>query len=83
MLGELKKELGIKTRTPGVFHTFIAEKLSCKLNGTNIMTRKEARTILYCHSISLQMQERFLKEMENYGLIKIIDKQNIELLKSE
>ncbi len=83
MLGEIKKELGIKTRTPGIFHKFIAEKIKLKLNGNTTIKRKDIRTLLYCHAISIQMQERFLKEMENYGLIKIIDKQNIQILKTE
>ena len=82
MLGNIKKELGIKTRTAGVFHKFIAEKLIEKVDDTNILRHKEVRTLLYCHAVPIQMQERFLKELEGYGLIKILDKQNVEVLKS-
>lgn len=80
MLANIKKELGLKTRTPGVFHKFIVEKLKEKIDGTNILKHKEVRTLLYCHAVPIQMQERFLKELECYGLIKILDKQNIEVL---
>ena len=83
MLENIKRELGIKTRTPGVFHKFIAEKLKEKCDGTNILKHKEVRTLLYCHAVHLQMQERFLKELENCGLIKILDKQNIEVLQQK
>ena len=82
MLSNIKKELGLKTRTPGVFHKFIAEKLIEKVDHTNVLRHKEVRTLLYCHAVPIQMQERFLKELEGYGLIKIIDKQNIEIKKS-
>ena len=83
MLSNIRKELGLKTRSPGIFHKFIAEKLIEKVDDTNIMRHREVRTLLYCHTIPIQMQERFLKELEGYGLIKILDKQNIEVLNNK
>lgn len=64
----------------GVFHTFIAYKLKdrCKPY-SNILKRKEAKEILRIHNIPASIYEKFLKEMEEFKLIKIRDKQNIEI----
>ena len=86
MLKSLKKELGIKTRTPGAFHTFVALRLLEKRsdNNSNIMKRKEA-IIIMCNTcfIPKRIFESFLKEMECFGLVKIINKQNIEIMIKE
>lgn len=79
MLERIKKELLLEAK-PGVFHKFIAAKLKETTGfNSNIIKRKDA-----CYSISRHMNkdcaDKFLKEMEGYGLVKIKDKQNIEIL---
>lgn len=67
----------------GVFHNFIALKFKgkCIDQYSNIIKRAEARKLLYIHSIPLEMHDNFLKEMVAFKLIKIKNKQNIELLR--
>ena len=80
MLDKIKKELGVNIE-PGVFHKIIAEKLKEKMKNrhTLIIKRIEVKFILSRHTISRANHQKFLKEMEGFGLIKLKDKQNIEL----
>ena len=65
-----------------IFHKFIAAKFEEKTEGnfTNTIKRSEARKIMYINHIPLDLHTKFLGEMENLDLIKIKDKQNIEIL---
>lgn len=86
MLEGIKEELDIKERTPSTFHSLIADKLREKNDNpnTDIIKRKLAKKIMCeMHTIPTRLFNDFLKEMENYDLIKITDKQNIEILKKE
>lgn len=81
MLNNIKEELGIKTRAPGIFHRFIAEKLKeiRENEHTNMIKRKDAIYIITRH-MSSDCVQKFLDEMEQHSLIKQKDKQNIEIL---
>ena len=65
-----------------IFHKLIAVKFAekKKSNFTNIIKRAEARKIMYLNHIPLDMHNDFLGEMEDLNLIKLKDKQNIEIL---
>lgn len=81
MLENIKKELNLASQKK-VFHTFIADKLKEKRDNshTNIIKRKDVKIILCAYNISKKLHQDFLKEMEDYKLIKIKDKQNIEVM---
>lgn len=65
----------------GVYHCFIANKLKERTDHTtNVLKRKEIKQVLSIHSVPKVFHCKFLKEMEGYGLIKVKDKQNIEIL---
>jgi len=66
-----------------IFHIFIAAKFTEKKeNGfTNIIKREAARKVMYINHIPLHLHTDFLAEMIKLKLIKIKDKQNIEILK--
>ena len=65
------------------FHKLVAEKLKDKANEnfTNILRREEVHRLMFqsCR-IPISLHNDFLGEMEDLGLIKIKDKQNIEIL---
>jgi len=80
MLENLKEELRLKDKAT-IFHFYLFEKMAQKLEpNTNIMDRKIAKFILCRHTIPNQHHQVFLREMESCGLIKLTDKQNIELI---
>jgi len=65
----------------GVFHFFLLKKMHClTLNQSNIIRRKDAVYII-TRSIPKRLADTFLKEMEEFNLIKITNKQSIRLLK--
>lgn len=65
----------------GVFHTLIADKLKVKYGLYNrVVKRKCARLLLCNYGVPLHLHQRFLEEMEEMELIKLKDKQNVELL---
>jgi hypothetical protein len=65
----------------GSFHRFIATKFLEKGDCfSRTIQRCTARKILYINHVPLRIHDRFLKEMETYKLIKIIDSTNIEIL---
>lgn len=65
-----------------IFHKFIATKFEEKKEDefTSVIKRVEARKIMYINHIPINLHNKFLGEMENLGLIKLKDKQNIEVL---
>lgn len=65
------------------FHNLIVEKLLEKKKDkfSNIIKRIEARKILYCNHVPIRLHNNFFKEMVSLKLIRIKDKQNIEILK--
>lgn len=67
------------------YHNHILNKFVEKKEDqyNNIIKREAARKIMYFSHIPLYMHSTFLGEMEHLGLIKIKDKQNIEILKNE
>ena len=80
MMENFKEELGIKAK-PTVFHLFIFEKLIQKLEfNSKKMERNLARFVLSKHTVPKQHHHTFLKEMEECGLIRCIDKSNIEVV---
>ena len=64
------------------FHNFIAEKFKEKIEDDfgNIIKREVARKVLYINHVPLDLHNSFLGEMEELDLIKLKDKQNIEIL---
>ena len=82
MLSNLNKQLGIKRKPIGVFHEFILGKLKEKKgDNSDMIKRKTVKFILARHTIRNKSQQKFLQEMQQFRLIKIVDKQNIKLLK--
>ncbi len=81
MLSSIKEKLLIN-REPGIFHSMIYEKLKNKssVSENNVLKRKDVKFLLGKHTIHKESQDRFLKEMQDFGLIKIKNKQNIELI---
>lgn len=70
----------IKTFHELVYSKFV-EKLESKSNDSKILTRNEIKHILgSVHKLPKPFQYSFMKEMEHLNLIKVIDKQNIEIL---
>ena len=63
-----------------VYHNYIAFKLKEKFKFQTNIKRKQVREFLYPYAIPKPLRNTFIKEMEQFGLIKIKDKQNIELL---
>lgn len=67
----------------GVFHLFIFEKIKEKnpnlLN--KVIRRDEALKVLWHYNIPKVCRHKFLEEMQHFGLIRLKDKQNIELLR--
>jgi len=77
MLGNIEERMGIKAT---VFHSYIIKRLKERTSfSSNIIKRKDASYIITRH-ISKDNLSNFLKEMENCGLIRQKDKQNIEIL---
>ncbi len=88
MLGGLSERLDIKNRIPAV-HRYIHNKL---LNRDSRvfkdipaqelkLPQEKVKTFLYDNMVPKQIHDPFLKEMENYGLIKILNHKCIEILK--
>ena len=74
-----KEELNIKEK-PTIFHLFIFEKLLQKLEfNSRKMDRELARSVMSKHTIPKHHHCTFLKEMEGCGLVRCLDKRNIEL----
>lgn len=65
------------------FHKFIAVKFTEKKENclANIIKRDTARKVMYINHIPLHLHTDFLREMKKLKLIKLKDKQNIEILK--
>ena len=82
MLEKLKEELELNIELTGEFHKFIAEKFKVKAleYNSNILRRKKAFEVFRVNGIPKRCKFSFLKDMETLGLIKLKDKQNIELL---
>jgi len=64
------------------FHKLIVDKFKKKVEGecTNIIRREEAHKIMYYNRIPIYLHNDFLEELVDLDLIKLKDKQNIELL---
>lgn len=81
MLEKLKVELELENKLTGEFHKFIAQQFKERNDNTsNILERKKALRIFHIYNIPKKCRSSFLKDMESLGLIKLKDKQNIELL---
>jgi len=67
----------------GIFHLYLTLKFKEKLGLINDSTIKleEANKVLWFHGIPKRLTHQFLKEMEQFKLIKLINKQNIQILK--
>lgn len=81
----MSDELETKVKEKGnvsCFHTFIAEKLKAKAEEehTNILSRDKVKYVLRTHTIRKEYRQRFIKEMEDYGLIRVKNKRNIEII---
>jgi hypothetical protein len=65
----------------GVFHTFIAVKLKEKFNNefSNIIKRSEIKKLLCLYHVPIDLHQKFLEEMQQFKLVKLKNKQNIEL----
>ncbi len=72
-------------KKPGVFHEFIGTKIVAKNHAlkNKIIKRAEIKRIFNAYNIPNVLHQRFLKEMELSGILRIKDKQNIELLIKE
>lgn len=85
MLTNIKEELGIVLQ-PTTFHLFIYGKLKNKeskiLNKyrDNIIKRKDVLDFFRIQNIPKKCQSRFLKELQGYGLVKIVNKNSIEIV---
>lgn len=81
MLDNIKEKLIINSE-PGTFHNYIYEKLKANqlISSENIIKRKEIVVILYRQNIPKNCHNKFLKEMQKYGLIKLKNRRNIEIL---
>ena len=71
------------TKESGVFHYFIFEKIKERNENpfSNIIKRVQVKEILYNYHIPIKLHQRFLREMERFGFMKLKDKKNIRLLK--
>ncbi|KKK96824.1 hypothetical protein LCGC14_2658900 [marine sediment metagenome] len=67
----------------GVFHYFILTKIKEKRDGPfcNLIERAKVREVLYNNHVPIKIHNRFLKEMENFRLIKITNRRKIRILK--
>ena len=85
MLENLKDKLNLNSKQQGIFHNLIYEKFKEKSSNSinSIIKRNEVRIILYNSHVPIKFHQDFLKEMQDFGLIKLKNKQNIEILKKE
>ena len=74
----------MKYENTGVFHYFIYVKLKEKIDnpGSNMIKRSEVKKVLYNNHIPIVLHQKFLREMEGFGLVKLKNKQNIRILKN-
>ncbi len=88
MLDKLTEELNLNNR-PSIIHKYIHQKIlergskllkDIPVDETKI-ERVCMRSFLSRYMIPIEIQNTFLKEMENYGLIKIKNKKVIEIIK--
>ena len=87
MLDKLTEELNLNNRIP-IIHKYIHQKIlergskllkDIPIDETKI-ERICMRKFLSRHMVPIEIQNTFLKEMEEYGLIKIENKKVIEIL---
>jgi len=79
MLGNIKEDL-IEDLKPTSIHDFIICKVIERKEEHDInIKRKELVKILIIYNIPKTIHDLFIKELEMYNLIKIVDKQNIEI----
>jgi len=80
MLENLKEELNLKA-IPSIVHLYVFEKMCCKKSPyETTISYSKAREVMGVQRIPSVHQNKFLKEMQSQGLIKISDKRNIELI---
>lgn len=87
MLGNINRNLNLDNHIP-VIHKYIHKKILSKDSkllkdlpkDEMIIARACIKKFLSRYMIPLEIQTSFLKEMESYGLLKILDKQTIEML---
>lgn len=65
----------------GVFHVFMLYKFKELVDINHCILYKDAQTILHRHTVPKHISYQFLKEMEQFKLIKIKNKQKIRLLR--
>ena len=82
MLGKIEEGSELNNQITGEFYKFIAEKFKIKAAeyNSNILRREKAFEVFRVNGIPKRCKFSFLKDMESLGLIKLKDKQNIELL---
>ena len=80
MLENLKEELNLIT-TPSIVHLYVFEKMCCrKSQYENSISYFKAKEVMGIQRIPSVHQYNFLEEMQAAGLIKILDKRNIQLV---
>ena len=66
----------------GVYHSFLVDKIKEKkssIEESNIIKREEMRKFLCSYNVPRVIHSKFIKELEESGLVRVIDKQNIEV----
>jgi len=66
----------------GIFHKYIHIKLQQRLkNLDDTMERKKVIRVLGNYNIPNELSDKFLKEMQGFGLLKQINQKKIQILK--
>jgi predicted methyltransferase len=64
-----------------VLHLFILDKFKKKCGEhCDILSRNKVRSILYWSHVPVRLHNDFLKEMEQHGLIKIVNRVRIKIM---
>lgn len=65
----------------GVFHQVIADKIIERhgVIGDCLVKRNKVRKILYNYRVPLVHHQKFLEEMQEQGLVELVNKQNIRV----
>lgn len=81
MLDNLNKKLGLHPE-PSIFHLHISEKFKEKVNypDVTIIDLSIVTSVLWHNDVPKKHRFKFLKEMEQAGLIKFKNRRKIEIL---
>lgn len=72
-------------KAKGVYHLYILSKFykRCIDNKSQVLPRNECVSILYTHNIPKILHTSFLKEMQDYNMITIMNRIKIRVKKNK